>query len=78
VLREVRDTLRAAKSHWLSMDYDSEAKLSANDIMAAATWNGPSMRARLNNPRRRLRLSPRGLHAVDGLGGAALGRAERR
>ncbi len=50
VLREVRDTLLAAKPHWLSMDYDSEAKLSANDIMAAATWNGPSMRARLNNP----------------------------
>jgi spermidine/putrescine transport system substrate-binding protein len=50
ILRQVRDTLMAAKPHWLSMDYDSEAKLSANDIMAAATWNGPSMRARINNP----------------------------
>ncbi len=50
VLRQVRDKLIAAKPHWLSMDYDSEAKLSANDIMAAATWNGPSMRARLTNP----------------------------
>jgi spermidine/putrescine transport system substrate-binding protein len=50
VLREVRDTLMAAKPHWISMDYDSESKLSANDIMAAATWNGPSMRARLANP----------------------------
>lgn len=50
VLRQVRDLLMAAKPSWLSMDYDSEAKLSANDIMAAATWNGPSMRARLNNP----------------------------
>jgi spermidine/putrescine transport system substrate-binding protein len=50
VLRKVRDTLMNAKQYWLSMDYDSEAKLSANDIMAAATWNGPSMRARLVNP----------------------------
>ncbi|WP_210526757.1 ABC transporter substrate-binding protein [Rubellimicrobium arenae] len=50
ILRQVRDKLMNAKPFWLSMDYDSEAKLSANDIMAAATWNGPSMRARLNNP----------------------------
>lgn len=50
VLREVRDTLMAAKPHWISMDYDSEAKLAANDVMAAATWNGPTMRARLANP----------------------------
>jgi spermidine/putrescine transport system substrate-binding protein len=50
VLRQVRDMLVAAKEHWLSMDYDSEAKMSNNDIMAAMTWNGPSMRARLNNP----------------------------
>lgn len=50
ILRQVRDMLLAAKPHWLSMDYDSEAKLSANDIMAALTWNGPAMRARLNNP----------------------------
>lgn len=50
VLRQVRDMLLAAKPHWLSMDYDSESKMSNNDIMAAATWNGPSMRARLNNP----------------------------
>ena len=50
VLRQVRDLLVAAKPHWLSMDYDSEAKLSANDISAALTWNGPSMRARLANP----------------------------
>ncbi len=50
ILREVRDTLMAAKPYWLTMDYDSEAKLSANDVMAAATWNGPTMRARLNNP----------------------------
>jgi spermidine/putrescine transport system substrate-binding protein len=28
ILRQVRDTLMAAKQHWLSMDYDSEAKLS--------------------------------------------------
>lgn len=50
VLRQVRDMLMNAKQYWLSMDYDSEAKLSANDIMAALTWNGPVMRARLNNP----------------------------
>jgi spermidine/putrescine transport system substrate-binding protein len=50
VLRQVRDLLVAAKPNWLSMDYDSEAKLSANDISAALTWNGPSMRARLANP----------------------------
>jgi spermidine/putrescine transport system substrate-binding protein len=50
VLRQVRDMLVAAKPNWLSMDYDSEAKLSANDISAALTWNGPTMRARLANP----------------------------
>jgi len=50
LLRRVRDLLMAAKPHWITMDYDSEAKLSANDVMAAATWNGPTMRARLNNP----------------------------
>ena len=50
VLKRVRDLLANAKPHWLSMDYDSEAKLSANDIMAALTWNGPTLRARLNNP----------------------------
>lgn len=50
VLRRVRDLLVSAKPHWLSMDYDSEAKLAANDIMAALTWNGPVMRARLVNP----------------------------
>jgi spermidine/putrescine transport system substrate-binding protein len=50
VLREVRDMLMAAKPSWLSMDYDSESKLAANDIMAALTWNGPTMRARLVNP----------------------------
>ena len=50
VLRQARDKLMAAKPHWLSMDYDSEAKLAANDIMAAATWNGPAMRARIQNP----------------------------
>jgi spermidine/putrescine transport system substrate-binding protein len=50
VLKRVRDLLTNAKPYWLSMDYDSEGKLSANDIMAALTWNGPTLRARLNNP----------------------------
>ena len=50
VLRQVRDMLMAAKPNWISMDYDSESKMANNDIMAAATWNGPSMRARLVNP----------------------------
>jgi spermidine/putrescine transport system substrate-binding protein len=50
ILRAARDKLMAAQEHWLSMDYDSETKLAANDIMAAAVWNGPVMRARLVNP----------------------------
>ena len=50
VLREVRDTLMAAKPKWISMDYGMTEKLSSNDVAASVNWNGSTMRARLNNP----------------------------
>lgn len=50
VLRQVRDTLMAAKPKWISMDYGMTEKLSSNDVAASVNWNGSTMRARLNNP----------------------------
>jgi spermidine/putrescine transport system substrate-binding protein len=50
VLRKVRDTLMAAKPHWISMDYGATEKLSNNDWAASVNWNGSTMRARLANP----------------------------
>ncbi len=50
VLRQVRDTLMAAKPSWISMDYGATEKLSNNDWAASVNWNGSTMRARLANP----------------------------
>ena len=49
VLRKVRDTLMAAKPHWMSMDYGMTEKLANNDVAASVNWNGSTMRARLLN-----------------------------
>ncbi|TVQ53672.1 MAG: extracellular solute-binding protein [Rhodobacteraceae bacterium] len=50
ILRQVRDTLMAAREHWISMDYGMIEKLIANDVMGGVNWNGSTMRARLENP----------------------------
>ncbi|WP_375258158.1 extracellular solute-binding protein [Citreimonas sp.] len=49
VLSEVRDTLIAAKPHWLSIDYGTVEKMANEDIAASTNWNGASMRSRLQN-----------------------------
>ncbi len=50
VLREVRDTLVAAKPDWMSMDYGMTEKLSNGDVAASVNWNGSTFRARNANP----------------------------
>jgi spermidine/putrescine transport system substrate-binding protein len=50
MLMKARDTLLAAKPHWMSMDYGMTEKLSNSDVMATVNWNGSTFRARVNNP----------------------------
>jgi len=50
VLKKVRDTLVAAKVHWLSMDYGLVEKMPRGDFAAASYWNGAGFRARLAKP----------------------------
>ncbi len=49
VLRKVRDTLVAAKKHWLSMDYGVIEKFAGRDLAASLYWNGAAFRAREKN-----------------------------
>ncbi len=48
-LRAVRDTLMAAKPHWLALDYGAVDSYVAGDFAAGIYWNGASMRVRLQN-----------------------------
>ncbi len=49
VLKQVRDTLMAAKETWKSIDYGTKEKLVSEDVAASINWNGYSYRARLEN-----------------------------
>lgn len=46
LLRQVRDTLTAAKDSWLSMSYGNIEKYTNNDVLAGLTWNGSAFRMR--------------------------------
>jgi spermidine/putrescine transport system substrate-binding protein len=49
VLKKARDSLMAAKPHWIAMDYGATEKMSNGDWAASVNWNGSSMRIRLDN-----------------------------
>ena len=49
VLKRVRDTLVAAKSKWMSIEYGTKEKLVSNDVAVSMNWNGYSLRARQEN-----------------------------
>lgn len=49
ILRQVRDTLMAAKPRWLALDYGTVDSYAAGDLSAGIYWNGASMRVRLAN-----------------------------
>lgn len=50
LLGKVRDLLVNAKQNWISMDYSTLEQMVNGDYAATLNWNGPSMRARLENP----------------------------
>jgi spermidine/putrescine transport system substrate-binding protein len=49
-LKKARDTLLAAKPHWLSIDYGNVERYAKEDVAAGVNWNGASFRSRLQNP----------------------------
>jgi spermidine/putrescine transport system substrate-binding protein len=50
VLKEVRDTLAAAKPKWISIDYGSIERYAKGDYSAGFAYNGATFRIRLVNP----------------------------
>jgi spermidine/putrescine transport system substrate-binding protein len=49
LLKQVRDSLVAAKEHWLGMDYGNLEKFAKEDLWAGVNWNGSTFRMRLQN-----------------------------
>jgi spermidine/putrescine transport system substrate-binding protein len=49
-MRDVLDTLLAAKTHWRTMDYGTIEKLTSGDVDLSQNWNGAAMRARADRP----------------------------
>ena len=49
LLKKVRDSLVAAKEHWLGMDYGNLEKFAKEDLWAGVNWNGSTFRMRLQN-----------------------------
>lgn len=50
LLKQVLDTLVAAKPKWIAMDYGTIEKFASRDYAAAFYWNGAAMRSRQQNP----------------------------
>ncbi|WP_075218144.1 extracellular solute-binding protein [Mongoliimonas terrestris] len=50
ILKQVRDTLMAAKPSWVAMEYGTIEKMVAGDFAASSDWNGSALRQRLQNP----------------------------
>ena len=50
LLKQVRDTLVAAKPNWMSMEYSTVEPMVKGDMHATSDWNGSALRQRLQNP----------------------------
>jgi spermidine/putrescine transport system substrate-binding protein len=50
LLKKVRDTLKAAKPNWMSMEYSTVEAMVKGDMWATSDWNGSALRQRLQNP----------------------------
>ncbi|WP_181704787.1 extracellular solute-binding protein [Chthonobacter rhizosphaerae] len=51
LLKQVRDTLVAAKPLWVAMEYSTIEKMVGGDFAATTDWNGSALRQRLQNPK---------------------------
>lgn len=49
ILKKVQATLKAAKPHWIGMDYGNIEKFAKEDMWAGVNWSGSTFRMRLAN-----------------------------